>query len=405
MAREAVSIEKRNVKLKSGIISYWYMRWYGTDGKYCSKSIGRTDKISKRQARKIAQAKQQEFENAPARRDKAKECTLKEYTDLYFKMREHELRPKTIEIHRQAANYLLEYFGPRKKLQNITRSNARAFQAAMAANKVKPREQAIKNDNDTKGRRNTTIGLTTVNMYMRAIRKMFSLAQEDHLILENPFSKIVTPVNTDTRWHYITYTEFIKMIEHSPTRFKLLISLCRLAGLRKSEATHLEWSDIDFEENRIHITSKDDWQPKTHSSLRTIPLCPELQTTLLEAYEQAQEGDIRVISGDTVNIDRDMKNIRKKAKVKLYSKPLHTLRKSCITDWAKRFPMHVAQNWAGHTKITTTAKYYSQVREDDFKMAAEMRHFERVCTQNDTQTENNEENQPEKEKPNSCKNK
>ncbi|GEM_PF-2481353 len=377
MARQAVTLEKRKAKLKSGKAEYWYMRWYSSEGKYCSKSIGRTDKLSKRQARKIAHAKQLEFETATVRRDKTKNYRLSEYVEHYFKVREHELALKTVQLHRQAARYLVEYCGKDKRLQSITRANARAFQAAMAANKITP-----------KGHYKTTVGATTVYMYMKALRKMFGMALEDHLITENPFSKIITMADTESRWHYVTHEEYARMMNSAPYRFKLLISLCRLAGLRKAEAINLEWADIDFETNRLYVTAKDHWKPKTRKSLRTIPICPELQSVLLEAYGAAQDGQEHIVFGDMTNIDRDIKIIRRKAKVEQYGKPLHTLRKSCITDWAKKFPMHVAQYWAGHTNITTTAKYYSQVREDDFKMAAEMRHFEQVYTQNDTQSGN-----------------
>ena len=48
-----------------------------------------------------------------------------------------------------------------------------------------------------------------------------------------------------------------------------------------------------------------------------------------------------------------------------YAKPIHTLRKNALTDWARTLPMHVVASYAGHANITTTSQYYLQVSESD----------------------------------------
>lgn len=60
----------------------------------------------------------------------------------------------------------------------------------------------------------------------------------------------------------------------------------------------------------------------------------------------------------------------KRSGVEVYSKPLHTLRKSCLTDWAGKFPIHCVQEWAGHASITTTQTYYLKVQDHDYEKAA-----------------------------------
>lgn len=370
----SVWLEKRKRKLKSGTVYYWYLRWYSIDGKYQAESIGRVDKMSKHQAKKLKRRREHELEENPQTRNGAKKYTLSEYVEEYFKFRTN-LRPKTISLHRQATKYILEYFGEKKRLGNITRTDVRSFQAAMAKNKIHPKEQ-----------RTTRMGAATVNIYMRVGRVIFSMAKEDGIIKENPFSGIIWPVDDKKKWHQVTPDEYNRMVENAPQRFKLLISLCRLAALRKNEALHLEWSDIDWEKNRLFITPKDDWQSKTKSSYRQIPICPELREILLEAFEKAELGEERIITTNrSNNLDRDFKLLRKKAKVVQYKKPLHTLRKSCINDWAGKYPMHVVQRWAGHTKIATTGEYYSQVTEDDYEKAAQAPFFQKVSTQNSTQ--------------------
>ncbi len=70
------------------------------------------------------------------------------------------------------------------------------------------------------------------------------------------------------------------------------------------------------------------------------------------------------------NIDRGFPVRCRRARVKPLAKPLHTLRKSCIDDWAKiGYPPSVVQAWAGHKNIKTTMMYYSKVDKRDVKRA------------------------------------
>ena len=152
--------------------------------------------------------------------------------------------------------------------------------------------------------------------------------------------------------------------------WRLLLSLCRLAGMRRGEALNLTWSDINWEGNNIRIIAKKEWQPKDKNS-RNVPLCPELQKLLLDAYNQAQPGQKRIIEGIvTVNLWRDFNVLLQRAGVSEYPKPFHTLRKSCITDWAASYPAHVVKEWAGHSSLDTTDRYYLQVPESEYSRAS-----------------------------------
>jgi integrase len=49
---------------------------------------------------------------------------------------------------------------------------------------------------------------------------------------------------------------------------------------------------------------------------------------------------------------------------------IHTLRKSCIQNWANELPINVTEELAGHSSIATTHKYYLQVDEYNRAKAA-----------------------------------
>lgn len=48
---------------------------------------------------------------------------------------------------------------------------------------------------------------------------------------------------------------------------------------------------------------------------------------------------------------------------------IHDLRRSCITNWAQRLPIHVVQQLAGHSDIQTTEIYYISVQAEDLAKA------------------------------------
>ena len=109
---------------------------------------------------------------------------------------------------------------------------------------------------------------------------------------------------------------------------------------------------------------------------------------LLDAFGQADEGQTMVIPPGSVvvkNVSRDFTTLCKRAGVERYHKPLHTLRKTCLTDWSRCFPAHVVSAWAGHASIETTSQFYLKVSESEYQQAAsraslEQHDFPKVST-------------------------
>jgi site-specific recombinase XerD len=59
------------------------------------------------------------------------------------------------------------------------------------------------------------------------------------------------------------------------------------------------------------------------------------------------------------NIGRSFETTRKRYGIAKCS-TIHDLRRSAITNWAKHLPIQVVQQFAGHSDISTTRKYYLQ---------------------------------------------
>jgi integrase len=67
------------------------------------------------------------------------------------------------------------------------------------------------------------------------------------------------------------------------------------------------------------------------------------------------------------NVLRKFKTLCKRAGVGKFT--IHDLRRSCITNWPRKRPIQVTQQYAGHSDINTTKEYYLSVRDADAKTA------------------------------------
>lgn len=342
-------------------VSYWVARWYDGTGRRRSKSLGRTDKLTKREAKKLALMMETDFDRQPGRRN-AQRMRLKDFLDTYFNLRKNELAKASLSRYKDTGRYLLHYFGEGRQIDSITPQDAARFKAALSAGKLA---------NATQSRRD--VNGTSVILHIRNSKAIFNYGKKIMgALVNNPFEALSGQVKTSTQWHYITMKEFNALMEHATSNFKAMIALCRLAGLRRMEAYYLEWQDVNFDKGRIYICGKNHWKPKDKES-RTIPLCPELAQILLECFQDAPEGQVRVCpETNPQNIDRGIVGTIKRAGLTKWLKPLHSLRKSCITDWAERYPIHAVMQWSGHSDISTTQRYYTQVGDGIYDQAASL---------------------------------
>lgn len=393
MANRAVNLAKKTVIYKGAKYCYWELRWRGSDGKRRSETLGRIDQVSKRQAEKLRYEKGLEFENTPARRTMNRSLTLGSFLDSYLKNRQGEITPQTLVIHSTTANYLKAFFGENKCLEDIQRMDARSFKTALTDGSLKPFSQ-----------RPQDLKAATVDTHIRNVRTFFNHALADDLVLYNPFDRLSQNIPVERSWPYIGLNQVAKLLTASPTiHWRLLFSLCRLAGLRRSEALNLEFVDIDWERSMMHIIAKEVWTPKQKKS-RWVPMCQDLQQLLAQAYEEAKPGQktfIKTGEGGIVikNISRDFEVICRRAKVEAYPKPTHNLRKSCARDWAQVFPSHVVKEWLGHSDFSVTDQHYLQVPQSEFDRLSKQRFLSEVQSNSETHLDAKMDAKKEKHEP------
>lgn len=136
-------------------------------------------------------------------------------------------------------------------------------------------------------------GSTLLNVH-KVLDSIFSKAVEWRLIKENPMDGVERPKMD--RWKKQYYDEeeakeVIAALYQEPVEWRLYFLGAMLGGFRRGELLALEWKDVDFEQNVIHVTksislTKDgqpvETPPKTDSE-GTVAM-PEWYMRELEAY-------------------------------------------------------------------------------------------------------------------------
>lgn len=177
-------------------------------------------------------------------------------------------------------------------------------------------------------------------------------------------------MGNDARKRFIPQADAQKIIDACPdNEWKTLIALARFGGLRTPSETHaLKVQDIDWEHNRIRVTSPKTEHHEGHG-VRIVPLFPELAPYLLQAVDDVPDrAEYLITKHRGENLRTTMEKIIARAKIEPYPKPFHNLRASRQTELAEHFPAHVVCAWLGNSE-DIAKRHYLQVRDADYERA------------------------------------
>lgn len=266
--------------------------------------------------------------------------SLGAFVDRYIA--DHSGKASTKTVWRRCQKHLQSFFKAGKLIHDIGKADAVKFRAFLIR----------------KGLADNTVRRTC-----GIAKQFFEYACEVELITRNPFRQrsIVTTTTGSPKGRraYVSEADARKIFEACPDlQTKLLFALARWGGLRiPSEPLALRWDDVDFAAKRITVTV-----PKlAHlegKETRTIPLFPELQELLLDAYK-LREGDrvITLAPDVSKNFRTRFTRIITRAGVDPWPKLFHTLRASRQTDLEDRFPAHVVCEWIGNSPRVAREHY------------------------------------------------
>lgn len=163
---------------------------------------------------------------------------------------------------------------------------------------------------------------------------------------------------------YVSRDDLTELLNACPSYgWKLLIALCRLEGLRRGEALGLTWDAIDWDRHRLTVIAE-----KT-GRLRIVPIEPDLYEFLLEAFEQAEEGEERICPICHHGLWRNLQTIRRRAGLPKWKDAFQVMRKNCETDWAQKYPQYAVSRWIGHD-IRVSDRHYLQVPHELYDKVA-----------------------------------
>jgi len=350
----------------------WTVRWFGNTGKRCSRNF-KTRTLAEQFARKL------QTDINRGRPDKPDKITFSAFAEEHKEVMAGQVAYATLCDQIRALRFFEKFIGGSTLLASIKPREAEAFIAHRLASELT---------------------VATVNKDIRTLRRIFNLAIDPRGYLQegqNPFGRIKQRKKSQQPVRYVEITEYQALLNATEKLWwKSLISIAYGSGLRRDEIFNLTWQNIDFENKLICINAKKstkltiEWEPKDHQnrivpiSEHTIQLLAELQLKAPEGHpyifitsqrfkvikrrEKAGKWNSRCEAIN--NVGRDFGVIRRRAGVAKCT--LHDLRRSAITNWAKYLPIHVVQQFAGHSNITTTRKYYLSVRPEDITSAGQI---------------------------------
>ena len=238
----------------------------------------------------------------------------------------------------------------------------------------------------------------TVAKKLRELKRLFQLAVQRSQLEGNPLKNIRSPKVPKKKIRVYTPSECERILKtareiqkDSVLQWDLLITIALTTAMRKSELLNTVWSDIDFENKAIEVSSKKEtketweWYVKDtdHRTLplteQTIVLLADIQTKRPEGYpyvflpperydhiqQLRRQGKwtltsarIKVVN----NFTRLFKQILQRAGVK--SGQFHDLRRTALSMLlAKGLSKYDLMVIAGHAKFETTQQFYLAVED------------------------------------------
>lgn len=212
------------------------------------------------------------------------DLTLNEFINKYRKEYMINLAPKTIESNEILIVRIKEKLGHLKLKDIKTLHLVEFYNYLRAIRAPKPLSE------------------NTVLHYYVLINRMLEIAIKWDLLEINPNRKTDRPkiIRKELKvYSKETTLKLVDSLEKECLKYKVIIYLAIDTGARRGELTGLEWEDIDFKNNRVHINKVTQSlkgqiikkpYPKNNTSIRTITVSKETMK-LLEEYKEEQNNE------------------------------------------------------------------------------------------------------------------
>ena len=244
-----------------------------------------------------------------------------------------------------------------------------------------------------------TMEASTVKRYHAMISSIMSFAVYQGVIDSNPCSRVRPPKVEKKEAEYLEEDEMVNLMDaldkYAPEHYKTLIPFLLFTGLKRGEMSGLEWRDIDFDNNIVHIrrnviymkeTGIYEDTPKNKYSNRKIKVSDYVMQMLMkyrewQDYQRENVGSKLIesgkvftgVTGKPLHPSTPSKWFRS-FNLKYGLKPihLHTLRHTSATMMIMNgIPLNEISKRLGHNCASTTSNIYCHVIEEADQKAAE----------------------------------
>jgi len=227
----------------------------------------------------------------------------------------------------------------------------------------------------------TGVSPATVNKGLRTFQSILERAAKRGYIKQNPFRG-----NRQALWvrepepvvRTLESVNFQKLLDGClDDRWRAICTLGYYAGLRRSEILHLEWDDVDFDGQVLHVRNKENHATKSRKN-RSVPMSSQVISALQKLTRLSIRDSFvfkNLFGGQMINnVSRDFAQIVVRAGLTDdQDKPrytMHDLRRSCATNLLRvGTPPKTVQRLLGHANLTTTMTYYAGVENKDLRDA------------------------------------
>jgi len=216
-----------------------------------------------------------------------------------------------------------------------------------------------------------TVKPATINIEIITIRRMFNLAIKWKLLDENPATEL-QKMRIEQK-EILTFNElqFQKLLEvlQKDKMFYHIAVFGYYTGARLNEILHLQWLNINFDDNTIKIINKENFKTKSKRN-RIVPISQKLNCYLKEmTFEKPCKMEEYLFPNPWKQaltkhyVSRKFIEYCKEAG--LFKLHYHCLRHTFITNLLKKaVPVIKVMKLVGHSQIGTTMRYLHLIVDD-----------------------------------------
>jgi integrase len=157
--------------------------------------------------------------------------------------------------------------------------------------------------------RGTQRAPSTVNRELELLSKIFSLAIDQGLAIQNPCAKVKRLREDNERNRYLSDDEETRLLSVLIGRRKSLRPLVVLAihtGMRRGELLSLRWANVDLARGLIHVMNSHREQTKSGHS-RSIPINQIAREELVSLHQQSDDTEYVFVNRQTGEPRTDVK--------------------------------------------------------------------------------------------------